>query len=268
MPTILNCSDLLIRYDNTTVLKDLSFSVSEGDYLCIVGDNGAGKSTLLKCILGLKTVQEGTISFPDGADGLRIGYVPQTEEIRDDFPASVKEVVMSGCIRGRGLMPFYSGEDKKRYKQVLEKLHIASLDERCYPELSGGQRKRVLLARALMTGARLLLLDEPVAALDPVATRDFYDMLLRLHRDGTTIIMVSHDIHTAVHQATHILHLSGESAAFFGTREEYLGSRLGHAYLDENGKCAQCEKNLHEHMHTGASGNRNHSIMPKSENGK
>ena len=266
---ILTCTDLTIRYENTTVIRDLSFAVNEGDYLCIVGDNGAGKSTLLKCILGLKSLQSGSVAFDPAFEKSRIGYVSQTDEISPDFPASVYEVVMQGSLGGHGLSPFYSKEEKKKYKEVLKKLHIESLSNRSYRELSGGQKKRVLLARALMADAKLLLLDEPVAALDPNATRDFYDMILRLHRDGTTIIMVSHDIHAAIHQATHILHLFGENAAFFGTTDEYLNSRMGHTYLNEDGKCAQCEQNLHEHMHAGSEKEtRNYSILPKSENGK
>ena len=246
---ILTCSDLLIRYENTTVIRDLSFSVNEGDYLCIVGDNGAGKSTLLKCILGLKTIQAGSIVFDPAFDRSKTGYVSQLDEINPDFPASVKEVVMPGCLNRRGL-PFYTPAEKARYKEVLKKLHIESLDTKSYRELSGGQRKRVLLARALMTSADLLLLDEPVAALDPNATRDFYDTIMRLNKEGTTIIMVSHDIHASIHHATHILHLSGETAAFFGTVDAYLTSRLGHSYLDDRGKCAQCDRSLHEHIHT------------------
>lgn len=247
---LLICEDLLIKYDNMTVISGLSFSVNAGDYLCVVGDNGAGKSTLLKCILGLKSLQEGRIAFDSDFDRKRIGYVSQLEEINADFPASVKEVVMQGCIAGGGLLPFYHAKDKEQFKEVMKKLHIESLSHRSFMELSGGQRKRVLLARALMTKAELLLLDEPVAALDPNATRDFYDTILRLNKEGTTIIMVSHDIHASIHHASHILHLSGDKAAFFGTTDAYLSSRLGHSYLDDQGRCAQCDRSIHEHIHT------------------
>ena len=246
---LLSCEDLVIKYDNMTVISGLSFAVNEGDYLCIVGDNGAGKSTLLKCILGLKSIREGTVRFDPAFDRARIGYVSQLDEINPDFPASVKEVVMLGCLNKPGL-PFYTAEEKSRFRDVLKKLHIESLSGRSFRELSGGQRKRVLLARALMTSAQLLLLDEPVAALDPNATRDFYDTILRLNKEGTTIIMVSHDIHASIHHATHILHLSGEKAAFFGTVDAYLDSRLGHSYLDDRGKCAQCDRSIHEHIHS------------------
>ncbi|MBO4901997.1 MAG: metal ABC transporter ATP-binding protein [Lachnospiraceae bacterium] len=246
---LLTCKDLLIKYEQKTVITGLSFQVNEGDYLCIVGDNGAGKSTLLKCILGLKTVRSGSIAFDPSLHATEIGYLSQADETGPDFPASVREVVMQGCLGRHGLRPFYAAAERAKCTEVLKKLHIESLSSASFRELSGGQRKRVLLARALMTSARLLLLDEPVAALDPNATRDFYDTIKRLNKDGVTIIMVSHDIHEAIHHATHILHLSGETAAFYGTTDEYLQSRLGRTYLDDNGKCLQCEKSIHEHIH-------------------
>ena len=247
---LLTCSDLLIKYENTTVIRSLSFSVNRGDYLCIVGDNGAGKSTLIKCILGLKTLTSGSITFDPDFDRSKIGYISQLNEINEDFPASVREVVMLGCLGQHGFLPVYSAKEKKLCAEVLKKLHIESIAERSFRELSGGQRKRVLLARALMTSADLLFLDEPAAALDPNATKDLYDTVAVLNKEGTTILMVSHDIHASIHHATHILHLSGEEAAFFGTTDEYLESKMGRSYLDAEGKCAQCDRNLHEHMHT------------------
>ena len=113
---LLTCDDLLIKYDNTTVIDGLSFSVNEGDYLCIVGDNGAGKSTLLKCILGLKSIQQGKIAFDPAFDRTKIGYVSQLDEINPDFPASVKEVVMLGSASGHGL-PFYSAAERRNIRK-------------------------------------------------------------------------------------------------------------------------------------------------------
>lgn len=249
---LLTCENLLIKYENTTVISDLSFSVEYGDYLCIVGDNGAGKSTLMKCILGLKGLQSGKITFDNDFDRKEIGYVSQLDEIDRDFPASVKEVVMLGCLNKHGFSPFYSKEEKERAAAILKKLHIESLTDRSFRELSGGQRKRVLLARALMASGKVLLLDEPVAALDPIATKDFYDTIQKLNKEGMTIIMVSHDIHASIHHGTHILHLSHDLPTFYGTTDEYLESKIGHTYLGESGRCSQCEKNLHEHIHAHA----------------
>lgn len=265
MPLI-DCQNLLIKYENTTVISDLSFSVESGDYLCVVGDNGAGKSTLIKCLLGLKGLTGGTITYDSDFDKKSIGYVSQLDDINEDFPASVTEVVLLGCLNKHGILPFYTKAEKERALLLLKKLHIESIKDKSFQELSGGQRKRVLLARALMASGEMLLLDEPTAALDPIATRDFYDAIYRLNKDGMTIIMVSHDIHAAIHHATHILHLSGNMPTFFGTTDEYLNSKIGHTYLDEKGKCAQCDKNLHEHMHVTS--DRDYSILPKCENGK
>lgn len=265
MPLI-DCQNLLIKYENTTVISDLSFSVNCGDYLCVVGDNGAGKSTLIKCLLGLKDLQGGSISFDNDFDRKSIGYVSQLDDINEDFPASVTEVVLLGCLNRHGILPFYTREEKKRASELLKRLHIESLSDKSFQELSGGQRKRVLLARALMASGDVLLLDEPTAALDPIATREFYDAIGRLNKEGMTIIMVSHDIHAAIHHATHILHLSGNMPTFFGTTDEYLNSKIGHSYLDEKGKCAQCDQNLHEHIHLKT--DRDYSILPKAENGK
>jgi len=264
--SLLSCKDLVIKYENTTVISNLSFSVEYGDFLCIVGDNGAGKSTLMKVLLGLKQYSSGSVEYDHDFKRNEIGYVSQLEEIDKDFPAGVREVIMQGCLNKHGLLPFYTAAEKQRADEVLKKLHIESLAEQSYSELSGGQRKRVLLARALMASGRLLLLDEPVAALDPIATRDFYDTLNKLHKEGMTIIMVSHDIHASIHHGTHILHLSHDIPTFIGTVDEYLNSKAGHAYLDEKGKCAQCDRNLHEHMH-GIS-KKDYSILPISESGK
>lgn len=241
---IIRCENISVRYDDQIVLEDLSFSVSEGDYLCIVGDNGAGKSTLLKCILGLKSLSGGDISFADDFKKNQIGYVPQKNESSGEFPATVMEVVMSGCLNKHGFAPFYKREEKKRAEKVLDELTLKDLANKSINELSGGQLKRVMLARALMASEKILIMDEPVAALDPVATKEFYATVEKLHHEGMTIIMVSHDIHTAVHSASHILHLSNRLPNFFGTKEEYLRSDIGHTYLDTHGDCAQCHTHL------------------------
>lgn len=260
MPLI-KCENLLIKYENTTVIDGLSFSVNSGDYLCVVGDNGAGKSTLIKCLLGLKDINGGSIDFDNDFDKKAIGYVSQLDEIQDDFPACVMEVVLLGCLNKHGILPFYTKKEKERALELLRKLHIENLQNKSFKELSGGQRKRVLLARALMTSGDLLLLDEPTAALDPIATRDFYDTISKLNKEGMTIVMVSHDIHASIHHATHILHLSGNMPTFFGTVDQYLDSKIGHTYLDEKGKCSQCDQNLHEHIHIPTE--RDYSILPK-----
>lgn len=220
-------------YEGKVVLEDIHFSVEKGDYLCIVGENGAGKSTLLKGILGLKKPNEGEIILGDGLKRQDIGYLPQQTEAQKDFPASVYEVVESGCLNKLSLFPFYRKEDKKRVEDALRFLNIENLRKSCYRELSGGQQQRVLLARALCAGSKLLILDEPVAGLDPKAQTEVYDLIDRLNKElKITIIMVSHDVKEIVQRAKHILHLAHKQL-FFGEAEKYRESELGKSFVKD-----------------------------------
>ena len=220
-------------YEGKVVLEDIHFSVEKGDYLCIVGENGAGKSTLLKGILGLKKPNEGEIILGDGLKRQDIGYLPQQTEAQKDFPASVYEVVESGCLNKLSVFPFYRKEDKKRVEDALRFLNIENLRKSCYRELSGGQQQRVLLARALCAGSKLLILDEPVAGLDPKAQTELYDLIDRLNKElKITIIMVSHDVKEIVQRAKHILHLAHKQL-FFGEAEKYRESELGKSFVKD-----------------------------------
>ncbi len=243
---LIRCDNIKVQYNDQTVIDNLSFSVDEGDYLCIVGDNGAGKSTLLKCILGLKNISAGTLAFAEGFAQGSIGYVPQTNDAEMNFPATVREIVLSGSIGGHGASPFYSKAEKALAVKYIEEVGLSKEADRSFNDLSGGMKRRVMLARALMASSRLLVMDEPVSSLDPIATREFYEKVNAIHDEGMTIIMVSHDIHTAVHNATHILHLSNRLPNFFGTKEEYLKSDIGHTYLGKNGDCAQCHQHFEQ----------------------
>ena len=220
----ISCKNVYLKYENTSVVEDLSFNVEAGDYLCIVGENGSGKSTLVKSILGLKETASGHLHFGDGVTGKNIGYLPQQTTAQMDFPASVYEVVLSGCIGRKGTSIFFSKEQRKSAEENMKKLDILSLKKKCYRELSGGQQQRVLLARALCAADKMILLDEPVTGLDPVVTADFYALLKKLNKQyGITVIMVSHDLFAAVNNASHILHLK-KTNSFFGTTSEYLES--------------------------------------------
>ena len=217
------CKDLACGYEQRAVVSNVNFSVNQGDYLCIVGENGSGKSTLVKTLLGLVKPISGTIETGDDLKRNEIGYLPQQTDVQRDFPASVWEVVTSGCLAGSGFRPFYNKQEKALARQNIEKMGLQGFEKRCYRELSGGQQQRVLLARALCATRKLLLLDEPVSGLDPKVTLEMYELISRLNReDGVTIIMISHDINAALKYATHILHVSHD--VFFGTREEYLNS--------------------------------------------
>lgn len=221
----IKCKNLRLEYDRISVVENLSFSVAHGDFLCIVGSNGSGKSTLVKALLGLKKVSGGTIECTLGKNG-RIGYLPQQHDSKRDFPASVFEIVLSGCLNDRGFRPFYYlKSDKKRAESIMKSLGIYGMKNRSFRELSGGQQQRVLLCRAVCAADELIILDEPVAGLDPVATAEMYDTVKRINKQGMTVIMVSHDLSAAVTLASHILHLSDDKY-FFGTTDEYLKSGL------------------------------------------
>ena len=228
---LLTTQNLSLGYDSHIILKDLNFSVNAGDYLCIVGENGSGKTTLMKTLLRLQEPAGGRILIGDGLKNNEIGYLPQQTVVQKDFPASVREIVLSGCQSRCGLRPFYNREEKNLAAENMERMGITSLANRCYRELSGGQQQRVLLARALCATRKVLLLDEPVAGLDPKVTAEMYGLISRLNHDGITIIMISHDIVAAVRYASHILHIG--SAVFFGTKEEYLRSDEGKFFLTQ-----------------------------------
>lgn len=222
----LECRNLSLGYDSKAIVSNLNFSINKGDYLCIVGENGSGKTTLMKTLLNLHSPLSGSIITGDGLKTNEIGYLPQQTVVQRDFPASVKEIVLSGCQGQCGIRPFYKKEEKNIARQNMERMGISNLSSRCYRELSGGQQQRVLLARALCATRKLLLLDEPVSGLDPKATAEMYDIIEELNRrDKITIIMISHDISAAVKYASHILHIGDE--IFFGTKEEYLTSSAG-----------------------------------------
>ncbi len=233
---LITCKSLCLGYENTRVVEDLSFTVSAGDYLCIVGENGSGKSTLMKTLLPLKAPLSGTIAFGDGQKKNEIGYLPQQTPTQRDFPASVEEVVLSGCLNRIGLRPCYPREEKQLAARNMARLGIGGLARRCYRELSGGQQQRVLLARALCATRKLLLLDEPVSGLDPKVTAELYELIQKLNReDGITVIMVSHDIAAALEYASHILHIGEGQRLFFGTAAAYLNSPVGQLFAAKKG---------------------------------
>lgn len=230
----LSVKDLALGYEGHTILSGLNFAVNAGDYLCIVGENGSGKSTLMKTILGLQKPLGGEITFGDGLMPNEVGYLPQQTQVQKDFPATVWEIVLSGCQGRVGRRHFYGPKEKQLARENMEKMNITAFAKRCYRELSGGQQQRVLLARALCATRRLLLLDEPVSGLDPKVTLEMYQLIERLNREeGVTVIMISHDISAAVHYATHILHIGHET--FFGPTPEYLKSSMARRFLAEEG---------------------------------
>ncbi len=228
-------------YEGKTVLSDINLKINEGDYVCIVGENGSGKTTLMKCLLGLMSVQGGSISYGDGLKQCEIGYLPQQTVLQKDFPASVSEVVFSGCLNQKHTL-FYSKEQKESAAKNMELTGIYQLRKKCFRELSGGQRQRVLLARALCATHKLLILDEPITGLDPKASSDMYALIKNLNKNGITIIMVSHDITASVNNASKILHLA-KNTYFYGTAHQYLHSDIGRKFMITDCPCDDCRHN-------------------------
>lgn len=210
----LTCENLTLGYNSNIVLENVSFSVEKGDYLCIIGENGSGKTTLMKTILRLQKPLEGQITTGDGVLPDEIGYLPQQTQVQRDFPASVWEIVLSGCQSRCGKRPFYNKEEKKLAVEAMKRMEIENLSKRCYRELSGGQQQRVLLARALCAAQKMLLLDEPVSGLDPSVTQEMYELIEQLHKDGITIMMITHDVDAAKKYATKILKVQDKTALF------------------------------------------------------
>ena len=227
----ITCKNAALGYENRIVAENLNFTVSAGDYLCILGENGSGKSTLVKALLGLKPQVSGEIVCAHQG----IGYLPQQTVVQKDFPASVREIVRSGCLGKTGLWPFYTKEEKALAAEMMQKLGITKLEKRCYRALSGGQQQRVLLARALCAAKNMLLLDEPVTGLDPRAQTELYEQIASLNKSGITVIMVSHDVQAAVKYASHILQIGKKQQLFYGTTAEYQSSKIGRAFLETGG---------------------------------
>lgn len=239
MEPLIRCEHMDLGYENQDAVVDVNMEVCPGDYLCIVGENGSGKSTLMKGLLGLLKPSAGVLTVSEELKTTGIGYLPQQTAAQKDFPASVREVVLSGCLSRRGRRPFYSRTEKRIAAENMERLGITPLAKHCYRELSGGQQQRVLIARALCATTKLLLLDEPITGLDPMAIQDFYAMLRKLNRDdGVAILMVSHDLRNAVEEANKILHLQ-KQVLFCGPAHDYMNSRAaGHFFHEkEQGQC-------------------------------
>ncbi len=207
---LLKCENLAVGYGSKVIQSDLNFQVEDGEYFVIIGENGAGKSTLMKTILGSQKPIAGKVHFSKELGKAAVGYLPQQNSSLKDFPASVKEIVLSGRQGNLGLFPFYKNADREIARSQMEKLGILNLQNKSFHELSGGQQQRVLLARALCAAKKLLVLDEPVKGFDPVITKAMYDDIAELNKNGMTVIMISHDMDASEKYATRILELKRE----------------------------------------------------------
>ena len=229
---LINCQNLSFGYDGQTMVRGLNFTVEAGDFLLIAGENGSGKSTLIKGLLRLINPMEGMIRFSPDYKQSQCGYLSQQAAAKQDFPAGVLEIVLSGNLGKKRLLPFYSQVEKRKAIENMHLLDVTELQDCCFRELSGGQQRRVLLARALCAAEKLLVLDEPFAGLDPLISAELYRLLETINREtGMTIIMVSHEVETA-NAATKVLHLQKQQL-FFGSMEDYRRSETGRKFLGE-----------------------------------
>jgi zinc transport system ATP-binding protein len=202
---LIRCRQLTLGYGNKEVVRDLDYDVNVEDYLCVIGRNGSGKTTFLRGIAGLLPPRSGTIELCEDLKRSEIGFLPQISVVQRDFPASVEEIVLSAFQGKKGFLPFYGKARRERAMECMALTRTESLRKSCFRELSGGQKQRVLLARALCAAERLLLLDEPVTGLDPESAETMYRVVKDLHRNGMTIVMVTHDVDAALNDATRVM---------------------------------------------------------------
>ncbi len=205
------CDNLIVGYNQKQVLPPLTFALYEGDFLLIVGANGTGKSTLCKTLLNLQNALSGKIILNNGVTSQDIGYLPQTTEIQKDFPATCYEVVLSGTVNVNKFFGFITKKQKELALEKMQTLGILDLKNKSFKDLSGGQKQKVLLARALCSTKKILLLDEPSSSLDVVATKELYQILKKLNEEEKiTIIMISHDIVNSLEYVNKVLHTGDE----------------------------------------------------------
>ncbi len=211
---VMSVKNLSFHYNGNPILERITFEIQAGDYVGIVGPNGGGKTTLLKLMLGLLTADTGEILLSGepirhAEDRARIGYVPQRGATDDHhFPATVEEVVMSGRTASRGIFSIRSKADRAAVKRAMKTADIAHLSRRRMGTLSGGERQRVMIARALAGDPAVLMLDEPTSAVDAPSQEVFYTFLRKLHDQGLTIVIVSHDLDIVTHEVDTILCLN------------------------------------------------------------
>ena len=235
---LINACDLALAYDGYTAAEHVNFKLDAGDYMCVVGENGSGKSTLLKAVTGELKPAGGKLEVDESLRKSGIGYLPQQSGIQHDFPATVREVVLSGCVNRDKFGLVWKNSSKQKARVAMEMMNLTEIANRCYGELSGGQKQRTLLARAICVSESLLLLDEPVTGLDPEAAHEMYSAIRKINSElGCAVMMVTHDVSCAVREAKTVLSMC-RGHSFYGTVEEYAHHELSDE-LDE--------ERLHKH---------------------
>lgn len=226
-PAPLIVEHLTVTYDNQPAIEDVSFSVQAGERIAVIGPNGAGKSTLIKAVMGLLQPRSGVIHVPDIR---RLGYVPQHEAVDWDFPVTVRDVVMMGRVRQIGWLRWPGRGHWQKVEQALARVGLGNLAGRQIGELSGGQRRRVFIARALAQEAHTLLLDEPFSGIDTTAQAAIMDVLDALNADGLTIILSTHDLSLAFQRFDRVLALKHRLIAYGPPPEVYRPDVLSQIY--------------------------------------
>ncbi len=204
---LIECKNLSLGYDKTLIQENLNLSIEKGEYVFILGENGSGKSTLIKTILGFIKPYSGTINYSSEWNKKEVGYLPQASEIQKTFPATVREIVLSGCQSQLGLFPFYKKEHHQKAAESLELVGMTFYKNKSFKELSGGQQQRVLFARALCAAKSILIMDEPAKGFDSQAIQKMYEIVADLNKKGLTVITISHDLHAAQKYAGKIISL-------------------------------------------------------------
>ena len=218
---LIELKDVTIAFEGVAAVEHVNLAVERGEYLVIVGENGSGKSTLVRAMLGLVRPKSGRVVYGDGLKKNQIGYLPQQTVVQRDFPASVGEVVLSGCVNRLGRRLAFGAGERARAEEKMRLMDVYNMREKPYRTLSGGQQQRALLARALCATDSILLLDEPVTGLDPDAAEELYSVIRALNRDhGVAIAMVSHDLHGAMRDAGRVL-VMNRGVDFVGSVEDY-----------------------------------------------
>jgi len=237
MRPVLSIKNLSFSYDSTEVLSGISFAIGKGDYVALAGPNGAGKTTLVRVILGLENKYEGTIElfgkdFKSFKDWARIGYLPQqVNEFNPLFPATVKEVVGLGLLSHKSFPKKFKRSDEAKILKTLDLMDIAYLKDKLVGELSGGQQQRVFLSRALVSDPELLILDEPITALDPQTREHFFALAEKLNRDqGITLIIITHDTADIGQYASKLLYLD-KRVIFYGGFADFCQSKEMEGYF-------------------------------------
>lgn len=219
--SLIDVVHLTLGYDHQEVISDLSLTIEEGDFVCIVGPNGAGKSTFVKGLLGILKPMRGKVLFHDLKQNF-IGYMPQESKVDKHFPASVMEIVLTGTLNQVGWNSFYHKKEKQKAEEALKLLGISSLKNQHFSDLSGGQRQKVLLARGLCASSKLLILDEPSNNLDQSSKMELYQILKSLNQNkGMTILMITHDLDHHNLIGNKILSLE-KGHYFYGSVEEFV----------------------------------------------